>query len=250
MVEHRPKRVVRILGSGGDLHGLRDRDPETPGLVRRLRAAGFRQIGGAAMDRPAPGLDHRLAVGLLVVGDADHEDLAVEPEELTGERQRRAPLPRPGLCGELPDARLAVVERLGDGRVRLVGAGRRDPLVLVVDVGGRLELPLQAARPQQGRRPPEAVDVADLIGDLDVRVGRDLLGDQAHGEDRGEVVGPDRVAGGRAEGRWRRIAGQVGEQVHPAGRDLLLGELELHLIAHGRAILCVLGGSSAKPGAP
>ena len=58
------------------------------------------------MDGGAPGLDHRAPVGLLVVADADHEDLALEPEHAAGERQRRAPLARPGLgrraCGRPP----------------------------------------------------------------------------------------------------------------------------------------------------
>ena len=249
MVEHRAEGVVGVLGSGSDLNGLRDRDPEAARLVRRLGAAGFRQIGGAAVDGRPPGLDHRLAVGLLVVGDAHHEDLALEAEELAGEGQGRAPLSRPGLRRELSDPGLPVVEGLCNGRVRLVGAGRRDPLVLVVDVRRRIELFLQAARAQQRRWSPEPVDVADLIRDFDVRVGRHLLGDQSHGEDRREVVGPERVAGGWAERRWRRIAGQVGEQVHPAGRNLILGELELHLIAHGRAILCVFVSGSARQGA-
>src|SRR5829696_9581511 len=104
------------------------------------------------MDRRAPGLHHRLPVGLLVEGDADHEDLTLEAEEPAGEGQRRPPLARAGLGRELADARLAVVVRLSHGGVWLVRARRRDPFVLVVDARGRIEFALEAQGPEERRR--------------------------------------------------------------------------------------------------
>src|SRR3954463_13105351 len=97
------------------------------------------------MHRRSPGLHHRAAVGLLVVAGADHEDLALEPEQRAGERERRAPLARAGLGRELLDASLGVLVRLRDRGVRLVRAGRRDALVLVEDACGGVERLLEPA---------------------------------------------------------------------------------------------------------
>src|SRR4051794_41922864 len=87
------------------------------------------------------------------------------------------------------------------------------PFVLVVDVRRGIEVVLEAPRPEERRGPPEAVDVAHLLGDLYVRVGRDLLLDQRHREDRGQGLRPDRLApgpawgGGGGGGRADRRAG-------------------------------------------
>jgi hypothetical protein len=71
--------------------------------------------------------------------------------------------------------------------------------------------------------PPQLVDLAHLVGDLDLRLARDLLLDQAHREDRGEVLGPDRLLGGGMK-RWRGLPGQVGQQIDPVCRDFGLGQ--------------------------
>ena len=182
----------------------------------------------------APGLDHRPAVGLLVVGDADHEHLAFELEHLTGERQRRAPLPGAGLGRELANPGLRVVERLRDRGVRLVRARRRDALVLVVDVGRRIQGPFEPASTQQRRRAPKLVDLADLVRDLDLGLGRDLLLDQRHRKQRRQVLRPQRLLGSGMK-RRQRVAGQIGHQVDPVGRDRGLGQQELGLLAGAHA---------------
>src|SRR4051794_41896442 len=91
------------------------------------------------------------------------------------------------------------------------------PFVLVVDVRRGIEVVLEAPRPEERRGPPEAVDVAHLLGDLDVRVGRDLLLDQRHREDRGQVLRPDRLARGRAERRGGGGGGAVRGAGGPGG---------------------------------
>src|SRR6266480_5967602 len=63
----------------------------------------------------------------------------------------------------------------------------RDALVLEVDVRRRVERPLEAIRPIDGTRPPHAVDVADLIRDLDPGFGRNLLRDDGLGKYRRQV---------------------------------------------------------------
>ena len=222
MVQHRAERVVGVVGLRRDLDRLRDRDPEAPRGVLGLGAAGLGELGGAAVDGRSPGLHHRPAVGLLVVADPDHEHLALHVEQPAGQRQRRAPLAGAGLGGQLLHALALVEVGLRDGGVRLVRAGGRDALVLVVDVRRGVEGALQAPRAVEGRRAPQLVDLAHLVGNLDLGLGGDLLLDQPHGEDRRQVLRPERLLGARVERGVGRRA-EVGEQVHPMRGDLGLG---------------------------
>ena len=130
-----------------------------------------------------------------------------------------------------------VVEGLRDRRVRLVAPAGADALVLVVDVGGRVERLLEAMGPVQRARPVEAVGVADGIGNLDLALGADLLADERHREERRQVGRPDRLARARVEHRRRRHR-QVGGDVVPGPRDLLLVEHELRPVGgHGRLLV-------------
>ena len=207
-------------------------DPVESGSWARIFAAALGQVRRARVDGRAEGLHHHPAVRLLVVRRPHLPDLALQPELRAGERQRGAPLARPGLGGELPDPGLRVVERLRHGGVRLVRPGRRDALVLVVDPGRRAERLLQPVRPVQRRRPPQPVDVEHLRRDVDVPVLRHLLQDQIHREQRGQVVRADRLAGARMQHRrrWRR---QVVQHVVPAGRELVLRQQDLRRGAGG-----------------
>src|SRR5688572_14383170 len=81
------------------------------------------------------------------------------------------------------------------------------------------------------RGPPQLVDLAHLVGDLDIRLGRHLLADQPHREDRREVFGTRRLHRPGVE-RRRRVAGQVRHQVDPMRRDLRLGQQDLGVARH------------------
>jgi hypothetical protein len=85
VIQHRAKRVVRLLVASRDLDRLRDRDSKRSGVVLGLGAARLGLGGWAAVNRCAPGLHHRAAVGLLVVARADHEDEAVHVHQPAGE---------------------------------------------------------------------------------------------------------------------------------------------------------------------
>src|SRR5581483_5582253 len=221
------------------------------------RAPGLRVLRRARHDLRAPRLDHRPAVRLLLVRDPNHVDLAVEADQLARERERAAPLPRARL-GRQPGASLAlVVERLRDRRVRLVAAGRADAFVLEEDARPRADRLLEAARAQQGRRPPEPVELEDLLRDRDLRVLAHLLADQLHREERREIVRPDRLAGARMEHRLRRSR-HVGADVVPASRKLPFLEEEPGLcprvrprLLHAESLLqrgCT--NATARPGPP
>jgi hypothetical protein len=193
MVEHRPERVVGIRVLGCHLDGLGDRDAQRPRGVRALRAAGRGQIGGRAMHRRAPGLDHRPPVGLLVIARAHHPDLALEPEQPAGEGEGGTPLAGAGLGRELADAGRGVLVGLRDCGVRLVRAGRRAALVLVVDVGRGVEFAFESMGAIQRGWPPQLVRLPDRLGDLDLRRGGHLLLDQRHREQRTEILRAGRL---------------------------------------------------------
>ncbi len=213
--------------------------PRLPGRLRVLLEhgpAGGRERGRARVALGPPDLHHHLAVRLLLVRRPDHVDRAVHLEVRGREREGRAPLPGTRLGGEPLDPGLAVVVGLRHGRVRLVAAGRADPLVLVVDLRGRLEVLLEAAGAEERARAPEAEDVDDLLGDVDVPLGRHLLPDQLHREDRREVAGRRRFARLRVERRVER-GGQVGLDIVPPAGHLLLVEVDLGL--HDQGLSCI-----------
>src|SRR2546426_5055324 len=166
-------------------------------------------------------LHHDPAIGLLLVRGLDHVDLALQPEQLARQRQRRAPLARARLRGEARDFLALVVISLSHSGVWFVAAGRTDTLVFVVDARGRAEHFLEPARANERRRPPELEDITHLVGDLDPALAADLLLDELHREQRGEILRPDGLAGPRVQHGWRGRL-EVGLDVVPLRRDVLL----------------------------
>ena len=118
---------------------------------------------------------------------------------------------------------LLVVVGLRHRRVRLVAPRRAHALVLVVDARRRIERLLEPPRAIERGGAPQAQDVAHLVGDLDPALLADLLLDQLHGEERSQILRPDRLAGARVQ-RRRQGRLEVGLDVVPAGGQLLLGE--------------------------
>ncbi len=230
VVEYRTQRVVGVLARGRLFDGLGDGDAQRPGGIRVLRedlAPGLGLVGGAGQHFRPPGLHHGAPEGLLLVADLHHVDAHVDTEHPAGERKGRTPLAGPGLGGQAADAGLAVVIGLGHGRVGLVRAGRTGPFVLVIDLRRGLQRGLQAVGPEQGRRPPEPVDLAHRLRDRDPALGRDLLLDEGHREDGGERLGADGLA--IRSQRWGGGMGHVGDDVVPGGGDLGLVEQDLGL---------------------
>ncbi len=215
-----------VVAPGRHLDRLGDRDPERAGAVRvrgQDLAAGLGLIGRRGDAAGAVALHQRPAIGLLLEADPDHVDVDLEPEQAAGQRQRRAPLAGAGLGRDPGDARLLVVVRLGHRGVRLVAAGRAHALVFVVDPGRGIEEALEPARPVERRRPPQAIDVADRIRDLDRALLAHLLEDQRHREQGCELRGADRLQRPRMQGRRRRPR-QIGREIVPVGRNPLFAQ--------------------------
>src|SRR5215207_4579834 len=171
VVQDAPERVLGVVVSHSVLDSLAYGDPERARRVRVLLqdvAASVREVRGARVNFGPVSLHHNAPVWFLIVADADHVDRAIEAHHPAGEREGRAPLARPRLGGQAPDTLFAVVIRLGDGRVRLVAAGRRAALVLVVDVGRGVEEPLQTPGAEERGRAPEAIDLTHFFGDGNV----------------------------------------------------------------------------------
>ena len=238
-------------------HGLRDRDAQRAGRIRVHRqhvAAGVGQVARRLVHSAAVGLHQDAAVRLLVVADADHEDLDVDAVERTGDRHGATPLAGAGLGRDLGDAFGLVVVGLRDGGVGLVAARRRNALVLVVDAHalGQVQVLLQLTSAQQRRRTVLLVDVDDGAGDVDPAVRRRLLLEHLHREElhhhfadlvrrKFDAVGRDHL------GRRRRVL-QVRDDVVPGLRDVQFVESESGLIGwHGGAPLVVLLDTLSRP---
>ena len=221
MVEDAAQRVVGVVALGSHLDRLRDGYAEAAvglGVVRQDRPSGSGAIGGAREHLGPVDLHHAAPVRLLMVAHLDHVDLQAEAEHLAGHREGRAPLSGAGLRGDPGDARLLVVEGLRHGGVRLVGARRAHAFMLEEDLGLRADGLLEPGGADKRRRPPDAVDLPHFLRDRDEPFGGRLLGDEAHREERRQVIRSGRLQGARMQGRRRRL-GEVRRDVVPLCGD-------------------------------
>ena len=100
VIQHAAERVLGVGVFGGHFDGLRDGDAERAvrvGMLGENGAAAVGGVAGAGDDRSAEGFNQGAAIGLLVVADAHHVDLALETEERAGHGQRGTPLAGAGL---------------------------------------------------------------------------------------------------------------------------------------------------------
>ena len=129
-------------------------EPVLSGILRQDRLTGIGGIARAGSDACAEGLHDGAAVRLLLVTDANHINDAFHVEETASLRECRAPLARARFGRQSSDAFLFVVVGLRRGGVQLMAAGRRNALVLVIDMRWCIERLFQPARPQQRRWAP------------------------------------------------------------------------------------------------
>ncbi len=204
VVENGAQRIVGVLAHHRVLDGLADRDAQGAGAVRVLGqdgTAGCRVHAGAGDDAGPVCLHHHAAVRLLVVAGPHHVNLDFDAEHSPGVSESTAPLAGASLGGDATDALFLVVEGLRDRGVGLVAAGRAAALVLVIDVGGRIQSLLKPKGTDQGTRPELLVQIPHGIRDLDLPLCRDFLHDQGHREERGEVGRTQRLMSAWVQ-RW------------------------------------------------
>ena len=205
--------------------------PVLSGCSARMARPRLGAVAGAGDALGAEGLHEGAAIGLAVEADLHHEDDDLEAEHGARQRQRRAPLPGTGLGGDALDALFFVVERLRNGGVRLVAAGRAHALVLVVDARRGIQRPLQPPGAEQRRRAPLPIDVAHRLRDLDLALGAHLLLDHRAREDHRQVVRGDRLLGAGMQHRGQRL-GQIGVDVVPGLGQVFFVEQVFDAVAH------------------
>ena len=233
VVEHAAQGVLGVAMGGGVFHGFGDGQPQRTGAVRiafEHGPAGLGAIGGRGKDFAAVGVDKDAPIRLLVVAHLHHVDRAFHVQHGAGKGQRRAPLAGSGFGSQPAHALGLVVEGLGDGGVGLVGTGRRDGLVFIVDLAFDPEGLFQALGPNQGRGTVEAVDVQDRLGNGQPTLGRHFLLDDGLGKDDLQLFRGHGFLGLGIEGRGQG-RGQIRQGVVPLRRHLRFGQIDLHLHA-------------------
>ena len=233
---------IAVAGlAGGGFHCLGNGTAQGAGGTRVLLQNGPAYaggIGGGGGDGGAVGPHDLPPERLLLVADLHHVDLAVQPQVGTGHGEGSTPLAGAGLSGDALEALVLGVVSLGDGAVQLVGAGGVVALELVVDLGGGLELFLQAVGPHQGRGPVHFIEVPDLLGDGDLPgVIVQFLPDQFVAEHRTQVI----EAHGRAGGGVQQRGGlglHICPDIVPIHGHLVFGQVDFvgdFLKCHGCA---------------
>ena len=143
-----------------------------------------------------------------------------------------------GFGGDVGDALLLGIVGLCQGRVQLVGSGRRDTLILEIDVCRCAERGLKVISPYQRRASVAGVLFTDRFRDRNPLVCRvELLVGARLAEDRVEILGFQGLVGGRVEDRhW--LVGHDCLHVEPCCRDVALWEQELFLSHFSSFLKC------------
>ena len=194
VIQHAAERVLGLGSLAATSTASEMAMPSEPlesGCWARMARPDSVVLLGLASDRGAEGFNECAAIGLLVVADAHHEDLALEAEEGAGHGQRGTPLAGAGLSGKVRDAFLLVVPGLRDGGVELVRAGGADAFIFVINARRRIESLLKPARANERRRTPLRINLPHLFRNLDLALGADFLHDERHGKQRRQIFGAD-----------------------------------------------------------
>ena len=171
LVQHASQHVAVAGGVGGDLHRLGDGTAQAAacsGVLFQDPSAHLRLHRGRRSDGSAVGTHHFPAEGLLLVGHLHHVDLAIQAKISAGHGKGGAPLPCTRLGGDAGKALLFGVVGLGDGGIQLMGAAGVVALELIVDLGGGLQLFLQAVCTDQRSGTVHFIEAQDLLGNGEI----------------------------------------------------------------------------------
>ena len=223
LVQDAAEHITVAFGGGGDFHCLGDRATEGTGGAGMLRedlAADCCFHGRRRRDGCAVGAHDFTAERLLLIGDLDHVDLAVQAQVRACHGKCGAPLAGAGLGGDAFEALLLCVVCLRDRRIQLVGSAGVVSLELVVDLCRGVELFLKAVRADQRRRTVHLVEIQDIVRDRDVgRVVVQFLLDQLIAENACQFLCLHGFVGARVE-KGRRLVLHVGTDIVPCFRHL------------------------------
>ena len=166
-------------------------------------------------DLRAIGLHDAAAVRFLLIADLYLIDGGFQSEESGGIGQGGSPLSGAGLGRHVGYAFLFAVIGLWQGGIQFVRSHGTDALVLEIDVCRCAQCLFQSVGTYQRCAAVILVHVAHFFGDFDpgIRLVQ-LLVTQFFGEDRVEVFGFQRLAGGWVQ-RWHGLVHHVGLYVVP-----------------------------------
>ena len=167
---------------------------------------------------------------LLLIGNLDHVDLAVEIKEGAGHGEGSAPLAGTGLgCDAFESLFLGVVG-LGKRGVQLVAAGCIVSFELIEDVSRSSQRFLKIFRVHERRRAIDLVEIMDFLRDVVVRgIVVEFLRHEFFAEDRSKVRCAHRLKGSGVQER-SLLGLHVRSYVIPFLRDLVL--FQIHLVRY------------------
>ncbi len=99
--------------------------------------------------------------------------------------------------------------------------GGTDGLILEVDAGRRAKGLFELTCPDEGARPPESISIENFGRDINPALCAHLLLDQFLREDLCKGGGVDDLTGSGIQ-RGRELAGQVGSDIVPGLRNLIV----------------------------
>ena len=149
LVQNRPQYIAISLVRHSVFYSLRDCAAKTSGRSRMLREdllSDFRRHGRGRCHGCSVRAHDLASERLLLVGDLDHIDLAVQLKISACHGERRSPLSGSGLCSHAAKALLFCVVSLRDRGIQLVRARCVVSLELIIDLCRRVELLLKAVR--------------------------------------------------------------------------------------------------------
>ena len=224
MVQNASKGIPGFAARVADrsLDGFADGNSQASrrvGIFLQSIPAGLGFHAGAGHTFPPPGFHHGFTIRLLVKADPDYIHLAFQSELTAGKGQRTSPLPGAGFSGQSFDAEDFIVIGLGNGGVGFVASRRTDAFVFKIDPRRGIQGFFQREGPDQGGRPPDAVNIQDRFRNVNPPVRTDLLFNQVHGKYRRQIFRPNGVSIRTQRG----IHFDVRKDVVPLTRHFILG---------------------------
>ena len=141
------------------------------------------------------------------------------PKSLQASARDAPHCPAPGLGGKPLGAGDLVEVGLGHRSVHLVAPCRASAFVFVVNVSRGLECAFEANRAQEGGGPPQSINLADFLRDLNPALGTNLLSYKVLGKNSEQRVGCNGLSGARVQRRGHGF-GEIRQQVVPVCRDI------------------------------
>ncbi len=232
MVQNASERIPRILAGHGIFNSFADGNPKAPRGVRiffQNLSACIRVLARAGHAGRTPGVHHQAAVGLLVIADPDHVDLALQAEETACEAEGASPLTRTRFGCNSFDAEDFVVIGLGDGCIRFVAPRGAHSFILVVNPRRGPQGLFQGIGSLERRGSPDKKLFHHLFRNVDPSLLAHFLFNQIHRKHGGQVFGTDRFSCRRVDDRLKRTR-QIGLDVVPLPRNVIFTQKHLVLL--------------------